>query len=49
VGEGKNNQEIAQELFLSEGTVKNYITQILNKLEMRDRVQAALWSQRNLL
>lgn len=49
VGEGKNNQEIAQTLFLSEGTVKNYVTQILSKLEMRDRVQAALWAQRHLL
>ncbi|BAU13546.1 two component LuxR family transcriptional regulator [Leptolyngbya sp. NIES-3755] len=48
VGEGKNNTEIAQELFLSEGTVKNHVTQILSKLEMRDRVAAALWSQRNL-
>ncbi len=36
VGQGKNNQEIAQELFLSEGTVKNYVTTILGKLEMRD-------------
>ncbi|MEO1183437.1 MAG: response regulator transcription factor, partial [Cyanobacteria bacterium J06636_27] len=43
IGQGKNNQEIAQELFLSEGTVKNYVTQILGKLKMRDRVQAALW------
>jgi DNA-binding NarL/FixJ family response regulator len=49
IGEGKNNQEIAQKLFLSEGTVKNYVTQILSKLEMRDRIQAALWAQRNLL
>jgi len=49
VGEGKNNQEIAQTLFLSEGTVKNHVTQILSKLEMRDRVQAALWAQRHLL
>jgi len=49
VGQGKNNQEIAQELHLSEGTVKNYVTQILNKLEMRDRIQAALWAQQNLL
>jgi DNA-binding NarL/FixJ family response regulator len=36
IGQGKNNQEIAQELFLSEGTVKNYVTNILGKLEMRD-------------
>lgn len=49
IGQGKNNQEIAQELYLSEGTVKNYVTQILNKLEMRDRIQAALWAQKNLL
>lgn len=49
VGEGKNNQEIAQELFLSEGTVKNYVVQILSKLDMRDRVAAALWAQRNLI
>lgn len=49
IGSGKNNQEIAQELYLSEGTVKNYVTQILTKMEMRDRVQAALWAQKNLL
>ena len=49
VGEGKNNIEIAQELYLSEGTVKNHVTQVLNKLEMRDRIAAALWAQRHLL
>jgi DNA-binding NarL/FixJ family response regulator len=49
VGEGKNNSEIAQELYLSEGTVKNHVTKILGKLEMRDRIQAALWVQRHLL
>jgi DNA-binding NarL/FixJ family response regulator len=49
VGEGKNNLEIAQTLFLSEGTVKNHVTQILSKLELRDRVAAALWAQRHLL
>ncbi len=48
VGEGKNNQEIAQALYLSEGTVKNHITQILSKMELRDRIQAALWSQKYL-
>jgi len=31
-----NNQEIAQQLYLSEGTVKNYVSQVLNKLEMRE-------------
>jgi DNA-binding NarL/FixJ family response regulator len=49
VGEGKNNTEIAQDLYLSEGTVKNYMTQILSKLAMRDRVAAALWAQRHIL
>jgi DNA-binding NarL/FixJ family response regulator len=48
VGEGKNNLEIAQRLHLTEGTVKNYITQILSKLQVRDRVQAALWAQQQL-
>lgn len=49
VGQGKNNQEIAQMLYLTEGTVKNYITQILNKLNVRSRTQAALWVQQHLL
>lgn len=49
VGEGKNNQEIAQALHLTEGTVKNYVTRILEQLNMRDRVQAALWAQKHLL
>jgi DNA-binding NarL/FixJ family response regulator len=49
VGEGKNNIEIAKELYLSEGTVKNHVTQVLSKLEMRDRITAALWAQRHLL
>jgi DNA-binding NarL/FixJ family response regulator len=49
VGQGLNNSEIAQKLYLSEGTVKNYVTQIMSKLEMRDRIQAALWAQQTLL
>jgi DNA-binding NarL/FixJ family response regulator len=49
VGQGHNNQEIAEALFLSEGTVKNHVTQILSKLVMRDRIAAALWAQQNLL
>jgi DNA-binding NarL/FixJ family response regulator len=49
IGEGKNNPEIAEELYLSEGTVKNYVTQILSKLELRDRIAAVLWAQRYLL
>lgn len=49
IGQGKNNQEITRLLYLSEGTVKNYVTRILNRLGVRDRVQAALWAQQNLL
>lgn len=48
IGRGKNNREISTSLHLSIGTVKNYITQILSKLELRDRVAAALWSKENL-
>lgn len=39
VAEGMNNKEIANELFLSEGTVRNYLSIILEKLQMRDRTQ----------
>ena len=51
VGQGKTNQEISISLHLSEGTVKNYITRILqslNQFDVRDRVQAALWAAHNL-
>ena len=48
VGYGKNNREISTTLHLSIGTVKNYITQILNKLNMRDHIAAALWARENL-
>jgi FixJ family two-component response regulator len=37
-----SNREIAQALFLSEGTVRNHITHILARLNLRDRTQAAL-------
>ena len=42
IGHGASNREIADALFLAEGTVKNYVTNILGKLEVRDRTQAAL-------
>lgn len=47
VGEGKNNKEISKELYLSEGTVKNHITKILYKLELRDRTQLAIFAIKN--
>ena len=43
VGVGKSNREIADELFLSEGTVRNYISSILDKLSLRDRTQLAVF------
>lgn len=43
VAEGMNNREIAGELFLSEGTVRNYISALLDKLELRDRTQLAIY------
>ncbi|MCI0486644.1 MAG: response regulator transcription factor [Blastocatellia bacterium] len=42
VAEGASNKEIASALFIAEGTVKNHITNILGKLGVRDRTQAAL-------
>lgn len=49
LGQGRSTKEIAQSLFITEGTVKNHITRILDALDMHDRTQAALWAQRNLL
>ena len=43
VGQGLNNKEIAKALFLSEGTVRNYISEILDKLDLRDRTQLAVF------
>jgi DNA-binding NarL/FixJ family response regulator len=48
IAQGKSNKEIAKTLFLTEGTVKNYVTQILARLGLRDRTQAALWAKENL-
>lgn len=44
--DGKSNREIAQELFLSEKTVKNHITNLLRKLGVQDRTQAAVLALR---
>lgn len=48
VADGRNNREIAELLFLSEGTVRNYISLILEKLKLRDRTQLACFYYRNL-
>ncbi|MBO9599013.1 MAG: response regulator transcription factor [Cohnella sp.] len=41
--EGRNNRDIAQLLFMSEGTVKNYISSIYDKIGTNDRTQAVIW------
>lgn len=47
VGTGLNNKEISKELFLSEGTVRNYISLLLDKLDLRDRTQLAIYYVRS--
>jgi len=48
VGEGLSNREIAERLYLGEGTVRNYVTALLEKLNLRDRTQLALYYVRNM-
>lgn len=47
VGRGLSNKEISQKLFLSEGTVRNHLSHILAKLDLRDRTQLAIWAVQN--
>ena len=47
VAEGQSNREIAEALYLSEGTVRNYLSAILEKLELRDRTQLAVFYLRH--
>ena len=46
IGEGLTNRQIAEQLFLAEKTVKNYVTSVLAKLGMERRTQAAAWVAR---
>lgn len=44
VAEGMSNKEIATKLYLTEGSVRNYLSSILRKLDLRDRTQLAIWA-----
>lgn len=44
VSEGKTNREIAQSLYLGEGTVRNYVSSILSKLSVSNRAEAAAYA-----
>ena len=44
VGRGLSNKEIAEALFLSEGTIRNALSSALSKLNLRDRTQLAIWA-----
>jgi DNA-binding NarL/FixJ family response regulator len=46
IAQGASNREIAQQLYISEKTVKNHITSLLSRLGLRDRTQAAVWLHR---
>jgi len=47
VSEGKTNREIAKALYLGEGTVRNYVSSILSKLEVSNRAEAAAYAVRH--
>lgn len=46
LGQGLNNKEIADTLFITEGTVKNHVSNVIQKLGLRDRTQAAIYAVR---
>lgn len=46
LGQGLNNKEIAETLFITEGTVKNHVSNVIQKLGLRDRTQAAIFAVR---
>jgi DNA-binding NarL/FixJ family response regulator len=46
LGYGLNNKEIASKLFITEGTVKNHVSNIISKLQLRDRTQVAIFAVR---
>ena len=49
VSEGYNNKEIAEKMYLSEGTIRNYLSLLLEKLNLRDRTQLAIYYYKDLV
>jgi DNA-binding NarL/FixJ family response regulator len=49
VAQGASNRQIGEKLFITEGTVKNHMSNILSKLGLRDRTQAALYAREHLI
>ena len=49
VAQGASNRQIGEQLFITEGTVKNHMSNILSKLGLRDRTQAALYAREHLM
>jgi len=49
IGQGYSNKEISEIIFLSEGTIKNHLSNIFTKLKMRDRTQLAIFVHENNL
>ncbi len=49
LSEGRNNREIARGLFLGEGTVRNYVSSIMTKLNAQNRAEAAAYALKHNL
>lgn len=47
LGHGYSNREIGEALYITEGTAKNHVSSVIDKLGLRDRTQAALWAVRH--
>jgi two-component system, NarL family, response regulator DevR len=49
ISQGRTNREIAKTLFLEEGTIRNYVSNILAKLNMNNRTEAAAYAREHKL
>jgi DNA-binding NarL/FixJ family response regulator len=47
IAQGMSNQEIADQLFVTEGTVKTHVSRVLAKLALRDRIHAVIYAYQN--